>query len=434
MLNRREFAAATTLAAAPAMLKAAGTLESPPRRSSYAIPAVQSWNPQTDQFAPYFPFGWYSFGPSARIEEIAENGANTALYAGMGTESWHEGDTLKRMHVAAKLGVKVVVGLRGAVVGKVRFGKPETYGVIPSYVKTFNEHPAMLGWQLGDEFSADAAPRINDTVRLLRQLGSKHPTWQVHPHTWTHKDVRQLMARTDVCTYDGYTYVRGRPEFDHQCAARVLAWQQAKADLIQAEGWTGNVNVTQAVGCKCGNIDFRFPTFREYRWNVFSAITTAGARGTMNWIYSYWGGFYHKDPQPFWDFRDKVVKPVNTEQRMISRGMERGYGVGRVRSSLDQLTATAIPPATGPYRKFNQVGHLLLRDDKQQKYFLLATNNEATAHSVRFEISNLPVRLSSLQVRDSHRKHVGELRRKREGVFELVDRLNAFDVAIYALG
>ena len=72
MLNRREFAAATTLAAAPAMLKAAGTLESPPRRSSYAIPAVQSWNPQTDQFAPYFPFGWYSFGPSARIEEIAE--------------------------------------------------------------------------------------------------------------------------------------------------------------------------------------------------------------------------------------------------------------------------------------------------------------------------------------------------------------------------
>tara|TARA_B100000686_G_C16671731_1_gene906863 strand:+ start:36 stop:308 length:273 start_codon:yes stop_codon:yes gene_type:complete len=60
-----------------------------------------------------------------------------------------------------------------------------------------------------------------------------------------------------------------------------------KASLVEEKGWQGNINVTQAVGLKCGTIDFRFPTYEEYRWNVFSAIASAGARGTANWIYSH---------------------------------------------------------------------------------------------------------------------------------------------------
>ena len=262
VLGRRGFLAAS-IAAAVARPTAAAN-DTPPRRSSYSIKPVQAWNPVKETFSPFFPIGWYSFGPSARIEKIAENGANTALYAGLGTKDWHQSDTLKRLDVAHKLGIKVILG------------KPETYGVISEYVKTFNNHPAMLGWQLGDEFSEDVAPRINDTVALLKKLGSMHPTWQVHPHTWSHATVRKLMARTDVCTYDGYTYLENLGEFHTHSSARVLAWQQAKADLIQAEGWSGNVNVTQAVGCQCGTAKFRFPTAREYRWNVFFAITTAG--------------------------------------------------------------------------------------------------------------------------------------------------------------
>ena len=31
-----------------------------------------------------------------------------------------------------------------------------------------------------DEFSADAAPRVNDTVKLIREPGSRHQIWQVH--------------------------------------------------------------------------------------------------------------------------------------------------------------------------------------------------------------------------------------------------------------
>ena len=97
------------------------------------------------------------------------------------------------------------------------------------------------------------------------------------------------MARMDVRTYDDYTYIDGLPKFDNATSARVLAWQQAKADLMQAEGWYGNI--TQAVGCKGGNVSFRFSSYDEYRWNAFLVIAAAGVRETMNWIYSYWGSF-----------------------------------------------------------------------------------------------------------------------------------------------
>jgi hypothetical protein len=431
-IPRRDFIA-SSIAATVGAAAALAVAEESATRSSCTIPPVQAWDPRSDSFAPYFPIGWYSFGPSARIEELADNGANTALYAGMGTEAWELGDTLQQMDVAKELGVKIVVGLHGAVVGTVQFGKPSTYGVVVEYVKALNEHPAMLGWQLGDEFSVDAAPRINDTVRLLRELGSKHQTWQVHPHTWSQADVRQLMAHTDVCSYDGYTYIEDQPEFANKASARILAWQQAKAELIQTEGWAGNVNVTQAVGCLCGDSPFRFPTVREYRWNVFSAISTAGARGTMNWIYSYWGGFYADDPQRFFDFRDHVVLPVNREQRMIARAMESGYNVGVVRSNLDEPTSITIPPATGPRSKFNKVGHILLYDVKDEKYFLIVSNNESQEHDVRLTLSDLPARVSSLAVEEPHHGRELELRNEGGGRYALQDRLAGYDVAIYVL-
>ena len=53
----------------------------------------------------------------------------------------------------------------------------------------------------------------------------------------------------------------------------------------------------------------------------------------------------------FFDFRDKAVKPVTLEQRMIQHAMETGYNVGKVRSNLDHLVAG---------QNFNKVGHILI--------------------------------------------------------------------------
>ena len=396
-----------------------------------SIAPIQSWDYKTDTYSPFFPIGWYSFGPWARMQELHDNGANCALYAGLGREDWQVADAKGQMDIAARLGMKVVLGFDGTVAGIVKKDDPTTHAIIKKYVRAFNHHPALLGWQIGDEFSVGAAPAINATSELLTDLGSKHQTWQVHPHTWSNSDVRTLMAMTDVCTYDGYTYLDGMEEFATVASARVLAWQQAKTDLISSNGWAGNVNVTQAVGCKCGDLLFRFPTSREYRWNVFSAIATTAARGTMNWIYSYFGGFYQGEEDRFFEFRDKVVKPVNLEQRRLTHALTHGYDVGHVISNYDTPTSTAIPPATGPYRKFNQIGHILLHDSNVGSYFLIATNNEASPKDLRLDISRLPKRLKSLSVTDRYRNRALLLERQKRGKYILNDTLIGHDVAIY---
>ncbi|MEE3373091.1 MAG: hypothetical protein VX346_27405 [Planctomycetota bacterium] len=431
-VDRRIFVSSSLAAIGSAATRQTAALTLP-QTACPAIPPVRLWNSKTDTYTPYFPYGWYSFGPSAQVKEIAANGANTVLYAGMGKHDWQRADTLKQMDLAQELGVKVIVGLHGAVAGTVYLDRPDTHSVIPQYVKTFNDHPALLGWQLGDEFSAEAAPRIHDTVKLLRKLGSKHQTWQVHPHTWSHQDVRALMSATDVCSYDGYTYLEGLPRFSAHASARVLAWQQGKVDLIRQSGWSGNVNVTQAVGCKCGDAPFRFPTPEEYRWNVFSAIASTAARGTMNWIYSYWGGFYADDPDRFFAFRDDTVRPVNQEQQMISRAMETGYDVGQLQTNLDLPTKTNIPPATGPYKPFNKVGRILLHDAKARKYYLIVTNNEGIPHELNLTLSSLPAPLSSTEVSVPHEKRRLLLQRSADNRYSLRDQLPAHAVVIYAL-
>ena len=433
-IQRRTFVKAAVAATTLAGTSVADNASRSTSRSQYDIAPIRSWNARTETHTAFFPIGWYSFGPWAQIKEIAANGANTVLYAGMGIDDWQMNDALTQMNLAGEHGVKVVVGLDGKVVGPVRFGDQSTYGAIPEYVEVFNNHTAMLGWQLGDEFSVGAAHCVGETVKLLRHLGSKHQTWQVHPHTWSNDDVKALMAKTDVCTFDGYTYLDGQSEFDPTASARVLAWQQAKADLIQDHGWAGNVNITQAVGCKCGDAPFRFPTAREYRWNVFSAIASTGARGTLNWIYSYFGGFYADDPERFFEFRDNVVKPVNLEQAKLARALERGYNVGRLSTNLDQLTDTTIPPATGPYRKFNKVGRILLHDVAERKYYLIVTNNEPDTLNLQLTMSELPARLKSLAVSEPHTKRRLLLKRSRPGNFELRDSLAGYSVSIYEFG
>ncbi len=401
----------------------------------YNIPPVTYLDPATGKASPFFPIGWYSFGPlgEEKMQEVCDNGCNTVLFADVGLQSWQKVNTHARLDQAQELGMKIIIGFANAVVGRVKYGKPETYGPIPDYVMAFKDHPALLGWQLGDELPAGAAPHISDAVKVIRECGSQHQTWQVHSHIESNEDVRALMANTDVCTYDGYTYLKDTPVFADVCSTRILAWQQAKADLIQAEGWAGNVNVTQAVGCKCGNADFRFPTYEEYRWNVFSAIASVGARGTLNWIYCYWDGFLEDNPQPFFSFRDQVVKPVNREQRMIAHAMETGYNVGRVRSNLDELTAAEIPPATGPHCRFNKVGHILLYDDQERKYFLIVTNNESVPHRVLLRLSDLPVPLASLTIREPHDDRELKLLDAGGGRYLLPDKLGNHDVAIYVL-
>ena len=113
--------------------------------------------------------------------------------------------------------------------------------------------------------------------------------------------------------------------------------------------------------------------------------------------------------------------------------METGYNVGQVRSNLDELTTVEIPPATGPHYAFSKVGHILLYDDQEHKYFLIVTNNETSPHTVLLQISDLPVPLASLTVREPHDNRELELQDTGGGRYLLQDELDNHDVAIYVL-
>ena len=86
----------------------------------------------------------------------------------------------------------------------------------------------MQGWKMGDEYSAEAAPGINATVEIIREAQSQHVITQVHPHTWSATEVTTLMAKTDVCEFDGYTYLKNNPTFAEDSCDRVLSWQMEK--------------------------------------------------------------------------------------------------------------------------------------------------------------------------------------------------------------
>lgn len=405
----------------------------------YDINPVMALDSATGAKKPFFPIAWYSFGPLRldQLKEVFETGVNCVFFADCGRTEWADFCPVEEhlARVSAALNwcqqkeIKVVIGFDGPIAAPPDYEDPNNvaYEMVREYVAAFRDHPALLGWKMGDEYSAEAAPGINATVEVIREAGSQHVITQVHPHTWSAAEVTTLMAKTDVCEFDGYTYLKNNPTFAEDSCDRVLSWQMEKASLVQEKGWQGNINVTQAVGLKCGTIDFRFPTYEEYRWNVFSAIASAGARGTINWIYSHSeGGFYMTDPEreEFFAFRDNTVKPVNAEQRMIQHAMETGYNAGKVRSNLDQLV---------PGRNFNRIGHLLLYDDAQGQYFLIVSNNVSNEFEMELTIYDLPVPLNSHMVTESHDQRQVELHELDEGRYKLTDRLFNHDVAIYVM-
>ena len=122
----------------------------------YNIPPVTYLDPATGQASPFFPIGWYigwSLSEQA-LQEVYDNGCNTVLFAPLGQDDSQMADVQARLDQAQELGMKIVIAFESTTAGGLRYGKPETYGAIADYVAAFKDHPALLGWQLGDEMGA----------------------------------------------------------------------------------------------------------------------------------------------------------------------------------------------------------------------------------------------------------------------------------------
>ncbi len=395
-----------------------------------AIGPVMDYDPATGTKSPFFPIGWYFFWPTdgPYLDEVAASGANTVLFSDCkDNPSWLWSNAIMGMNKASQLGLKVIIGLDDALWTGVDCGNPSSYSALLRWINQFKDHPALLGWQLGDENGVSQASTLNETSCAIRTVDPNNPIWQVFYTGADNGETIRLMAQSDVASFDRYGYYdtlfeNPTPPFGE--VDTLLNLQNEKAGIASAEGWAGNINVAQGLGPDGNALEhFRLPSRGEYRHLVFSAIASAGARGTMSWIYFYSEGWY-SNPSDFRNWRDTVVQPVQIEEQMISHAMETGWNIGTVSGNLDGQTVNG---------NYGKVSHLLIHDDQKDLYYLIVSNNTYDDHAITLTISGLPTTLANLDVQlpeDGRTIAMTDLGNKR---YSLDDTLAHHDVNIYTL-
>lgn len=389
--------------------------------AAYNIGPVKDYDPQTGRYNPFFPIGWFTYGPVADLKEMASHGCNMVHFADIGASDWHFNYTKSQLDLAEKVGLKIEISFFRNLVTAVRKNDPSTHAAILNYVNAFKNHPALLGWHIGDEMHHSQTQCVVDTAAIIRAADPHNPISQVHSLSNNEKQIDALMAGTDVAQFDYYAIFKREKEFLR--ASALLNLFRWRSDWCSNNGWGGNVHVTQAVGRKIGDGDYRFPTYNEYRWNMYSALASAGSRGFLNWIY-YCGKDYYPDPKVFHDFRDKVVRPNLKELNMLTHALETGYNVGKVTSNGD----TCVPGL-----HYNQVSHLLIHDDKSERYFLIVTNNTDASKLVRITLSDLPYPLSHLRAKETVRGKAFPIKDLGGGKYQIAMTIRAYGANVYIL-
>jgi hypothetical protein len=122
-------------------------------------------------------FGWVSppadSTTAGNYAELAGAGLNLTVLA------WEDpglvAPNLARLEVSAPVGVKNL--LLDNRLDHVRENDPASHATLDSITAAYRDHPAFLGYYLGDEPPADRFPRIAEWFRLLRSRDPLHPGW-----------------------------------------------------------------------------------------------------------------------------------------------------------------------------------------------------------------------------------------------------------------
>ena len=391
------------------------------------------YNPATQTHAAYFGFGWYNIGltfETSELTEIAASNSRTILI----TEVGDIGDPVQftpsiiaKFDQAQSLGLEIMVGLSrysGYLEG-VEPNDPGTYQPLSGWVNLVKNHPALLAWMIGDE--NDLYPLtlqdVLDTAQVIHALDPGHQVVQnFSGFASSQSTVLSYMNGTDVLAMDYYAEYNWTPEFGG--SGTYLEKAHAFADTAATNGFS-YVQMVQGFGPDLGGLsDQRFPTAAEYRWNVFAALASAGARGIINFTYANSPGWY-SDPSAFPSFRDNVVAPVFGELKEIQHAMETGYNVGAVNLSWSEPGWSAV---------YNRISQLLLYDEQMNQYYLILTNNGGDSKEVTVTVSNLPVAIPNLNVRVSKTEETIAVTDQGGGSYQFIDTLGNHEVILYAFG
>ncbi|MCK4849867.1 MAG: PEP-CTERM sorting domain-containing protein, partial [Phycisphaerae bacterium] len=354
----------------------------------YDIDPITYYNPSTQATTNFFAIGWYVVRTETSPAEIAYAGGNTAA------PSHQDGVTMADisdyLDQASTAGVKVLI----------RFLASEILdpAVATAWATEFVDHPALLGYQLGDENTHKADPwtaaNVGAAAAAIRAVDPDRQIWQVFPGCCGPAAIEAYMnpgtpdMKTDVVSQDHY-WVRSGPDHPPDTFANAQGegnWASGPAHTrnVAAEGcttygWAGNVSLPQACDAPYG--DYRFPTYKEHRWDCFSAIASSGARGNLNWL----------DVAGLKDntFREGAARPVALEQLKMAHALATGWNAGTVK--LGTLADDDYYHANYPEHAFHEASSLLSYDDVDDKYYLIVVNNDTdNKENMKIKLSSLP--------------------------------------------
>lgn len=157
--------------------------------------------PGTASLPRFALFGWVSppreFATAERYAELAEAGFDVTVLA------WQDSGTVADNQ--DRLSFTRSHGVRNLILDQ-RFDRmihdmPSTYSIVDSIIATYPDDPALLGYDLGDEPTADRFEWLARAFALLRALDPAHPAWN------------NLFGMNPFATRDGWRrYVRAYAE------------------------------------------------------------------------------------------------------------------------------------------------------------------------------------------------------------------------------
>lgn len=245
-------------------------------------------------------FGWLSppaeSTTDARVAEMAELGLNLMLPSQ--ADSGVPADNLRRLDLAAAHGMQaLLVDNRLPRAYRLGFVSPQGAAIVDSVAATYRNHPAFLGWYLGDE------PRPPwDTLSVFHQeLQKRDPralTWnnllgptafatETQWRAYLESYLDSVPAKVLCDDYYEFLASRDRGQFFVNAAGL--------RDVADAHGvpFWAIVQLTRHTG-------YRALTDGELRWQV-SQLLAYGARGIG--YFTYWT----PKPDPQWNWGSAII-------------------------------------------------------------------------------------------------------------------------------
>ncbi|MGD8238744.1 MAG: hypothetical protein PVH68_09345, partial [Armatimonadota bacterium] len=249
---------------------------------------------------PFFPLGMYWASVNEeQLRIFTEAPFNCLMPYGRPDE--------ETMDLCDRMGLKVIYSIKDFYAGT-RWcpgfitSEADEEGKVREYVRTFRDHPALLGWYINDERPLSMIDRLEAHQRWVEEEDPNHPTWVV---LYQVGDVAAYTKSFDVIGTDPYPIPGRPPAMAGQWARRTReAVDDARAIWMVPQVFSKAMHYTDPEKREA----VRGPTYEEMRSMTWQCICE-GADGII--LYS-WFELRRDTSQPF-EQRWPEVKRVAAE-------------------------------------------------------------------------------------------------------------------------